>query len=130
MPVMTAISLGSVTVEATSPRALASFWAELLGGVVVEETGHVFVSAREPDASPCSSGRGRRPPGAAGAAPGPHRAVGQPRRGGARAIELGATHRWDVLDEHPWVQWSTLADPDGNLFCLAEHPPSRLQPPG
>jgi hypothetical protein len=41
----------------------------------------------------------------------------------ARAVGLGATHRWDVLDEVPWVQWSTLADPEGNLFCLAEHPP-------
>jgi len=40
-----------------------------------------------------------------------------------RAVTLGATHRWDVLDEVPWVQWSTLADPEGNLFCIAEHPP-------
>jgi hypothetical protein len=21
------------------------------------------------------------------------------------------------------VQWTTLADPEGNLFCVAEHPP-------
>ncbi|MGY1839899.1 MULTISPECIES: VOC family protein [unclassified Modestobacter] len=128
---MTAISLGSVTVEATSPRALASFWAELLGGVVVEETGHVFVSAREPDGfamffRPRTGARPERQV--------QHLDLTVPwgSRAGevARAIELGATHRWDVLDEHPWVQWSTLADPDGNLFCLAEHPPSRLQPPG
>jgi hypothetical protein len=31
---------------------------------------------------------------------------------------------WDVLDEHPHVRWTTLADPEGNLFCIAEHPPA------
>ena len=41
-----------------------------------------------------------------------------------RALGLGAVHRWDVLDEVPWVRWSTLADPEGDLFCIAEHPPS------
>ncbi|MCT1607369.1 VOC family protein [Nesterenkonia massiliensis] len=40
-----------------------------------------------------------------------------------RALRLGALHEWDVLDEYPHVQWSTLSDPEGNLFCLAEHPP-------
>ena len=41
----------------------------------------------------------------------------------ARLEKLGATTRWHVLDEHPHVQWTTMADPEGNLFCLAEHPP-------
>ena len=40
-----------------------------------------------------------------------------------RLIGLGATHQWDVLDEVPHVPWTTLADPEGNLFCVAEHPP-------
>lgn len=40
-----------------------------------------------------------------------------------RLLGLGATHRWDVLDEHPGVRWTTLADPEGNLFCVAEHRP-------
>lgn len=40
-----------------------------------------------------------------------------------RVIELGATHKWDVLEEFEHVQWTTLADPEGNLFCIAEHPP-------
>lgn len=42
----------------------------------------------------------------------------------ARLLALGAIYRWDVLDEHPHVQWTTLADPEGNLFCIAEHPPA------
>lgn len=40
-----------------------------------------------------------------------------------RLEALGATTRWHVLDEHPHVQWTTMADPEGNLFCLAEHAP-------
>ena len=40
-----------------------------------------------------------------------------------RVIELGAKHRWDVLEEVAHIQWSTLADPEGNIFCLAEHAP-------
>jgi hypothetical protein len=30
----------------------------------------------------------------------------------------------DVLDEIPWVRWTTLADPEGNSFCITEHPPA------
>jgi hypothetical protein len=41
-----------------------------------------------------------------------------------RILGLGATHCWDVLDEFPHVQWTTLADPEGNLFCVAEHLPA------
>ncbi|MFI8411015.1 VOC family protein [Paeniglutamicibacter gangotriensis] len=40
-----------------------------------------------------------------------------------RLIGLGAVHPWDVLDEVPHVQWTTLTDPEGNLFCVAEHRP-------
>jgi hypothetical protein len=38
----------------------------------------------------------------------------------ARAIELGATHHGD-FDEYGAV-WTTLADPEGNLFDIAVHP--------
>lgn len=40
-----------------------------------------------------------------------------------RVIELEARHRWDVLEEVAHILWSALADPEGNLFCLAEHSP-------
>lgn len=42
-----------------------------------------------------------------------------------RILGLGTTHCWDVLDEFPHVQWTTMSDPERNLFCLAEHPPVR-----
>jgi hypothetical protein len=41
-----------------------------------------------------------------------------------RLLACGATRQWDVLEEHEHVQWTTLADPEGNLFCVAEHPPA------
>lgn len=44
-----------------------------------------------------------------------------------RLLSLGATYQWDVLDEFPHVQWTTLADREGNLFCVAEHPPTDQQ---
>ena len=120
-----AITLGSVNVEADDPWALASFWARLLGSTVTgDPDGPVFVPAREsggfamffqPRTGPRPQQQGQHldltvPWGARTAEV-------------ERAIGLGATHRWDVLDEVPWVQWSTLSDPEGNLFCIAEHPP-------
>ncbi len=119
------ITLGSVNMEADDPAVLARFWAAALGGTV-EPTGlgsfyvapggpegfGVFVQART---APRPEHQGQ------------HLDLTVP--WGSRVDEvqrllgLGATHRWDVLDEVPWVRWSTLADPEGNLFCLAEHPP-------
>lgn len=51
-------------------------------------------------------------------------AWGDPQAVVARALVLGARHQWDVLTEHEHVQWTTLTDPEGNFFCVAEHPPA------
>ena len=122
-----AITLGSVNVEADAPRALADFWAQLLGGAVEgEHHGYVFVSGRDPGgfAMYFRPRTGPRPD-----RQGQHLDLtvpwGSRNAEVDRAVGLGATHRWDVLDEVPWVQWSTLSDPEGNLFCIAEHPPAR-----
>ncbi len=121
-----AVTLGAVNVEAADPRALAAFWAQLIGGEVqAGSDDHVFVAAREPGGLTMFFQRrtGPRPE-----RQGLHLDLTVPwgsRQGEvARAVAAGAVHRWDVLDEVPWVQWSTLADPEGNLFCLAEHPPA------
>ena len=119
-----AVSLGAVNVEADDPAALATFWAELLGSTQNAAGDNVYLAPR---------------PGGFGMFFAP-RTGARPERQSqhldltvpwgarteqvARAVGLGATHRWDVLDEVPWVQWSTLGDPEGNLFCIAEHPPS------
>jgi predicted enzyme related to lactoylglutathione lyase len=37
----------------------------------------------------------------------------------ARLISLGATH---IHDKDEWgVRWTTMADPEGNEFCVASH---------
>jgi hypothetical protein len=122
-----AITLGAVNTEADDPSALAAFWAQLLGGSVTgEPDGPVFVAAREPGgfAMFFQARTGGRPE-----RQGQHLDLtvpwGSRREEVGRAVQLGATHQWDVLDEVPWVQWSTLSDPEGNLFCIAEHPPAR-----
>lgn len=38
-----------------------------------------------------------------------------------RLVALGAQWRWDDVGEVPGVDRTALADPEGNLFCLAEH---------
>ncbi|TFV86128.1 VOC family protein [Blastococcus sp. CT_GayMR16] len=122
-----AITLGAVNMEAAEPRALAAFWARLLGGAVTGDSpDHAFVAARHPDgfAMFFQKRAGLRPE-----RQGQHVDLtvpwGSRLEEVGRAVGLGATHQWDVLDEVPWVRWSTLRDPEGNLFCIAEHPPGR-----
>ena len=125
-PVPPSVTLGAVNVESDDPTALAQFWAAALGGTVETATPEMaFVSAREPGGFAMmfqlrTEARPERQT--------QHLDLDVPweARAGevARFISLGATHRWDVLDEVPWVRWSTLADPEGNLFCIAEHPPA------
>jgi hypothetical protein len=116
------VTLGAVNVRAADVELLAGFWSELLGG------------SRSPGSSYLA------PAGPGGFAmffqqlDGP-RAIeqmthmdltvpwGDRQSVAARAVALGATHQWDVLTEHTHVQWTTLTDPEGNLFCIAEHPP-------
>jgi len=119
-------TLGSLNIEADDPLALATFWSLVNGGVP----------------APGPAGTVYLPPGAPGGfamffqprtAPRPGHVPTHPdltvpwgtREEWVRAlVAAGAVHRWDVLDEVPWVRWSTLADPEGNLFCVAEHPPA------
>jgi hypothetical protein len=118
------ITLGAVNLEAANPESLASFWAAVTGGNPVSADGSVYLPPAEPGAlamffQPLTGSR-------------PDRQTihldltvpwGARRSEVDRLVLLGATARWDVLDEHPHVQWTTMADPEGNLFCVAEHPP-------
>lgn len=124
-PLIPPVTLGAVNMEAENPRVLAAFWAEVTGGRPAASGDAVYMPS----------------PGAGGFAmffqpltgPRPVRAVthldltvpwGSRAATVKRLLTYGATHLWDVLEEHEHVQWSTLADPEGNLFCVAEHPPT------
>lgn len=117
------VALGAVNVRASDPERLAAFWSELLGG----------------NRSPGGSYLAPAGPGGFAMffqqldAPRPVEQIthmdltvpwGTREVVAARAVALGATHQWDVLTEHAHVRWTTLADPEGNLFCVAEHPPT------
>jgi hypothetical protein len=118
------ITLGSVNLEAEDPGALAQFWATVTGGTPAPGDGSVYL----PPAGPGGFAMFFQPL----TGPRPDRLTihldltvpwGSRSREVDRLVAAGATWRWDVLDEHPHVQWTTLADPEGNLFCVAEHPP-------
>ncbi|MCX6470895.1 MAG: VOC family protein [Corynebacteriales bacterium] len=120
------LTLGAVNVAADDPQRLARFWADAIGGRATDPAGgNVFVAPGTPGGLAMFF-RPRSDP-----RPTPQEqhldltaAWGTRSDEVRRLVALGATHLWDVLDEVPWVQWSTLTDPEGNLFCVAEHPPT------
>lgn len=122
------MALGAINMEADDTAALARFWAAVTGAVPSTSGDSVYLPATGPGGfamffQPLTAPRPEHQMS--------HLDLTVP--WGARQAEverlvgLGATHRWDVLDEVPHVQWTTLADPEGNLFCVAEHPPADHQ---
>ncbi|MBF6465347.1 VOC family protein [Nocardia beijingensis] len=110
------LSIAHVTIDCENAGALAEFWSQLLETPV------------DPDPTPEFATVGR----AAGAAPvlmftrvpdkNPGKNVihldlhASGRDEVARAIDLGAKH---VADYDEWgLRWTTLADPEGNLFDI------------
>lgn len=114
----------AVNLEASDPHALAEFWAGATGGTIVAAGDQVYLSPKRAGGlgmffSPMSGPRPSRNTTHVDLT------VSWQSRADLveRLIARGATHRWDVLDQYPGVRWTTLADPEGNLFCIAEHPP-------
>lgn len=118
-------ALGAVNMQAQDPAALAGFWAHALGTTPSPVGASVYLPAAGPGGfavflQPLT---GPRPD---------HQmthldltvAWGTRQAEVERLLDLGATYRREVLDEYPHVRWTTLADPEGNLFCVAEHPPA------
>lgn len=118
------ISLGAINMTANNPKAQAAFWSAVTGSEISgsgesyylapngpEGFGMFFQSTAEPRLQTQDA----------------HLDLtvswGSREQEVARLIKMGATHKWDVLEEFEHVQWTTLVDPEGNLFCIAEHPP-------
>ena len=116
------MTLGAVNVQAADPAQLADFWSALLGAKRDPGSPYLPPAGSSGFAMFFQQLDGPRAPGQI-----THMDLTVPwgarESVSARAVTLGATHQWDVLTEHAHVQWTTLADPEGNLFCIAEHPP-------
>jgi Glyoxalase-like domain len=118
-----ALTLGAVNMSCADPALLATFWAAATGGTVSGTHGDSVYITPAPGGIPFFLQRleGARPESHVihldlTAAPGTREAEVH------RLTGLGAERRWDVIGEVPWVDWTTMADPEGNLFCVAEHP--------
>lgn len=110
--------------EAADPARLAAFWAAVTGAEPTSYEGFVLLPAVDPSSfamffQPLTGPRPDRNTS--------HLDLtvswGERERTVQRLLDLGAVHQWEVLDEYPHVRWTTLADPEGNLFCIAEHRP-------
>lgn len=118
------LTVGMITVDSTDPIPLARWWAERIGGTVIAENDGFFVMVSGP---------------AAGAPVLGFQQVDDPTPGKNRIhldltttdidaeveslVAAGATRIADhELGDFAWV---TLADPDGNQFCVSlAHEPS------
>lgn len=114
------LSVGMITVDTTDPVHLGHWWADQMGGqVVAENEGFFVVVAFE------------------GAASLGFQQVENPTRGKnrihldliatdvdaevSRLVGAGATKIGDREIPGGGFSWVTLADPDGNEFCVAQH---------
>jgi len=120
------ISLGAINMTADDPKAQATFWSAVTGNEISGGGDSYYLAPNG------SGGFGMFFQGAAAPrlqSQDSHLDLTVPWGSRVsevqRVIELGATYKWDVLEEFEHVRWTTLADPEGNLFCIAEHPPVR-----
>ena len=117
-----ALTLGAINLTCTEPSRMAAFWAAATGGSITGTHGASVYVTPAPGGIPFFLQLGTTERSTRQtfhldltAAPGSRESEVN------RLTALGATRQWDVLDEVPWVSWTTMADPEGNLFCIAEH---------
>jgi hypothetical protein len=121
---MPGLTVASVNVDALDPERLAAFWAAATGGAVTgRHEDFVFVSPPQEGGVMLFFQRvAHKEPGRNTL----HLDLGVP--DGQRAAEverlvgLGATRQWEVEGEVSWVDWTTMTDPEGNLFCVGAPP--------
>jgi catechol 2,3-dioxygenase-like lactoylglutathione lyase family enzyme len=114
------MSLGvdMVMIDCADPQQLAVFWSAALGQPVELDLGDFVLLAR-PAGGP-RLGLQRVPEPRAGKNRVHIDLAGGPRSAEVpRLTSLGAT----VLGEHevPGLNWTIMADPEGNEFCVGEH---------
>ncbi|MDF3051511.1 MAG: glyoxalase/bleomycin resistance protein/dioxygenase [Pseudonocardia sp.] len=118
-----ALAIGMVTTDCADPKGLATFWAAALSTTISGDYGAFVMLAPPPAGGPVlafqlvpegRTGKNRlhldlvAPPGQRDAEV-------------ARLMELGATVLGERGGDAEGLVWTTLADPEGNEFCVAEH---------
>jgi len=121
---MTALTVASVNVDALDPERLAAFWAAATGGSITgRHEDFVFVSPPEKGGVMLFFQRvdhkepGRNTLHLDFDVPEGHREAEV-----ERLVGLGAERQWEVVGEVPGVDWTTMTDPEGNLFCVGAEP--------
>jgi hypothetical protein len=118
-----AVGIGMVTTDCADPKALATFWAAALDTTISGDYGEFVMLAPPPGGGPVLGFQ--RVPEARGGKNRMHLDLGAPEGGRqaevARLVELGATVLGDRGGDAEGLVWTTLEDPEGNEFCVAEH---------
>ena len=111
-----ALTLGMVTIDTLDARALAQWWAAQTAGRVVQENDGWFVVVQLPTGPMLAFQKVDQPAGGKArlhldlVAPDLDAEV-------ARLIGAGASKIAD--QEMPGFRWTTMADPDGNVFDVS-----------
>lgn len=119
------ITLGAINILAHNPSRLADFWEHITGGSRHHNGEDIYLA---PDGPAGFALFFHKYDQDIGTLPAERVHIdltvpdGQREEITQHLIALGANKKWDVLDEHPHVRWTTLTDPEGNYLCIAEHP--------
>jgi predicted enzyme related to lactoylglutathione lyase len=114
------LSFSAITIDTPDPHRAANFWITALGGTLRSSADDVFLDPlggaprlhfQRSDGDTCAA----RPIHLDFRVEWNERAAHV-----SRLVEAGGTAVWDVLDKHPGLRWTKMADPDGNLFCVSE----------
>jgi hypothetical protein len=118
------LSVESVNFESADPRKLASFWAEATGGSVTGGDDTLVIVSPPPSGGITMFFR--HVPDIRPERTGIHLDLSAPKGEREAEVErltkLGATKKYDIIGEVPWVDWTTMSDPEGNLFCVGAPP--------
>ena len=118
-----AVGIGMVTTDCADPKALATFWAAALDTTISGDYGEFVMLAPPPAGGPVlgfqrvpeeRAGKNRLHLDLVAQAGGRQAEV-------ARLVELGAMVLGERGGDAEGLVWTTLTDPEGNEFCVAEH---------
>ena len=118
-----ALHIGMITTDCADPKALATFWAAALETTISGDYGEFVMLAPPPAGGPVlgfalvpeeRAGKNRLHLDLGAAA-------GEREIEVARLVELGATVLGDRGGDAEGMVRTTLTDPEGNEFCVAEH---------